>query len=1123
MYDEMTHHRPVTHTERVAARNAHRVPDCKLFMGIHSLTITVPSQVKGSLLLHVSSGGISHSFPLVLDNKSEATKTMTFRPAISTTSLSSTGPKMGLWNLADYHGGQAVDLVLEQSRFLGMKKRRMGKGRITLRTLLSHQDHLCATAAMSTLENPFYATFTASIEPEERLLLERRSHRYGSMAASSTTAVPVTGGGGGVGVGAGSTATTSSTGKKVRLASKEFMQLNSHFSTSSTAPTHRIESTEYETVPTTGTPSVTVTLTYRVMLLRRCLHVAEIPFTIPWSHIFTTISPDLVAAIKAAPSWATPPTGSPSPPSSSLSSSSSSTASPAASSSLTPPSTTTLYVSEMHILVAFAPTPLLIEVMKTLAWRHCLDDALTSKSNGGHVPLEFALRYQQPHALYEQNNLYELLQRTGRMCFPRLSDGRDTVLHAAIGGNNAVALDLLCRFLKKYGPEFLVSDTGHPVNRHLSLSTLLEWPDHEGYTPLMLACSLPHHREQMLRTLLLAGADVAAIQVRHGYNVLSCAVVHGHAVAVDILLSLMKEPSEVMLIAVPQPMPMPMPTPAPTITPATAAAAANTGGAVAGAGMGGDLDGDDAFFAATATAAANNHVHHAAPPPALAPANTTVYQPPPDALSRHLRHNARSRHLLRDSQLETGGFFNRLALYICQPAQRQRDTGRTALHLAVLHGHVTITLQLLEIGLSLLDVDVQQEHVFHVLWHPLAIATPTATTAAGAGAAAATASLWTTRERLLQEALLPYEAERWHQYRDVVQPRSWEWMLRRQVPFLQRNVHGQHSIDLGLIRWLTTMTMTGSGAASGSGSGKGGGRSPREVVRTMLLQLVELLLSDYELPTITGPTVVVAEGNSSTSTRSHVSAGGSGRTVGGSSSSGGGSGSGSGNGSTLSPSLSPASPAPPASPSSPSSQLPSSSSLSPVPLSPSPPQRWSSRHIDRVWLTALRHVLSVASEAAAEQVEEEAAAATEAQERQRRVGLQRFFEAVVVETLRVAGAVTLGHTSTATSELVDRAVALCDSLRHVAVSLVAIALIRQVLTAVRAAVDPSELFRTPVSSPVKSTVASVDGTTTTVAATVIVENNVEDGDDDVADRADYLFALTALSLKTLTDLQSTTL
>eukprot|EP01042_Synura_sphagnicola_P031399 gene31399-40430_t len=314
------------------ARPASRVPDCNLYLGIHSLAITVPSQVKGSLLLHVSSGGISHSFPLVLDSKSEATKTMTFRPATSATSLSSTGPKMGLWNLADYHGGQAIDLVLEQSRFLGMKKRRLGKGRVTLRTLLSHQDQLCASAAMSTLDNPFFATFTTSIEPEERLLfLERRSHRYGSVAA---TQVPGGGGGGGGGAAAGSTTTATSTGKKVRLASKEFMQLNSHFSTSSAAPTHRIESAEYETVPHVATaaagcwtPTVTVTLTYRLMLLRRCLQLGEIPFTIPWSHMLATMSPEHAAVVRAASSSSSSsltgprPPLSPPPPSSSSSSS----------------------------------------------------------------------------------------------------------------------------------------------------------------------------------------------------------------------------------------------------------------------------------------------------------------------------------------------------------------------------------------------------------------------------------------------------------------------------------------------------------------------------------------------------------------------------------------------------------------------------------------------------------------------------------------------------------------------------------------------------------------------------------------------------------------------------------
>jgi ankyrin repeat protein len=85
------------------------------------------------------------------------------------------------------------------------------------------------------------------------------------------------------------------------------------------------------------------------------------------------------------------------------------------------------------------------------------------------------------------------------------------------------------------------------------------------------------------------------------------------------------------------------------------------------------------------------------------------------ALHRHLRANARSRHLLKGRDVAGGGHLNPLSLFCCLPAARELSSGRQAVHLAAVGGHGEALCMLLDIGVSCAETDRHGDNVFHLL------------------------------------------------------------------------------------------------------------------------------------------------------------------------------------------------------------------------------------------------------------------------------------------------------------------------------------------------------------------------------------------------------------------------
>jgi hypothetical protein len=717
-----------------------RIPDCKLFIGIHGLTMNKSALCQGRSVLHVTSSGIRQSFPLTAEKGFESNR-MFLRPS----TITSNHRSMRIWEFSDYCGCHLVEIDLEQSRYLGFKKTMIARATIPLRALLEHMDKQFQSRESGT--DALCVSYDVRLKIDEKWLSAYETLQPDAVLPVSTARE-----------------TTSQGHRRAKFPGKEFMQLNNHFSSTSTVPqpshvsanTSRMSS-EYSAIDssssaladsTTEQPNITVTLKFRVIILQRCLQKQASTISLP--HLSLLVNNLRHNSINSSTSGI-----------------------------YSPNNFTNHSCSEFHALAALAPSFLLVEVMKTLAWRGVLNRALALASSTGFYPLEYALLTSN------SDNVIELLQRTGKLCFPRLLGHSSCVLHTAIAGNNHVGLDSICRFLKKYGPEFLVSDTGMPVNRHLSLSTLLEWRDEHDCTPLMLACLLPQ-RDHMVRILLLSGADTAAIQTATGHNALLCACIQGHSSTVEILLSLMNNIGDIGEF-------VDTPYHPPITTPAIAAGGTAGAGAVDAVNTGPHADYLDG---AAPTAFAPGGAMVVLPPTGAATATAATGAPPrlhhhhhhhhhhQDALLRHVRQNARSRQILRGTSIAHGGFFNRLALFACQPAQRELPTQRTALHLALLGKHREIAFLLLDTGLSLLDVDIYQENGFHMLLHDSHSTVPSPSSSSFAVSYD------------LFKLFLPVEIKRWQQYQVELRPRAWELMMRQRIPFLQRNIRGEHVVDI---------------------------------------------------------------------------------------------------------------------------------------------------------------------------------------------------------------------------------------------------------------------------------------------------------------------------------------
>eukprot|EP01040_Poterioochromonas_malhamensis_P012465 gene12465-13636_t len=197
-------------------------------------------------------------------------------------------------------------------------------------------------------------------------------------------------------------------------------------------------------------------------------------------------------------------------------------------------------MTDFHILVAQAPSPVVVEVMKSLAWRGVLPKVLSSPTSLGFWPLEVALR------VGNATSVLELLQRTGYLCFPPLLPKHSSPLHHVIVGKSSLCYEYLQKFLKKYGggprsPTARGNRQQQQLYENLTWDNCLEWKDGNDDTPFTLACSLPQ-RISFIRELLLAGANLAAINSRTNRTGFMHACEHGDRELVEILLSIQDIP-----------------------------------------------------------------------------------------------------------------------------------------------------------------------------------------------------------------------------------------------------------------------------------------------------------------------------------------------------------------------------------------------------------------------------------------------------------------------------------------------------------------------------------------------------------------------------------------------------
>jgi ankyrin repeat protein len=197
-------------------------------------------------------------------------------------------------------------------------------------------------------------------------------------------------------------------------------------------------------------------------------------------------------------------------------------------------------VSEFHLLALKSPISVLVETMKSLAWRGVLARALANPTSLGYWPLEVAILGGNSVAVLE------LLQRTGHLCIPPLLPKASSPFHLCVKGNSLSCFGYIQRFLKKYG-ERTVNHRRQSGSRQsgesMTFENCLEWRDENQHTPLSLACSLPG-RLPIIKELLLLGADIASVNGTTGLTPFIYLCANGDIEAVTTFLSLQEAPSQ---------------------------------------------------------------------------------------------------------------------------------------------------------------------------------------------------------------------------------------------------------------------------------------------------------------------------------------------------------------------------------------------------------------------------------------------------------------------------------------------------------------------------------------------------------------------------------------------------
>jgi len=190
--------------------------------------------------------------------------------------------------------------------------------------------------------------------------------------------------------------------------------------------------------------------------------------------------------------------------------------------------------SELHALVAHAPSHVVVEVMRGLARKKALDRALSLRSPRGCILDEALLSGQAA-------NVLEILQRCGGSSF-HITAGQSCPVHSAVRGGSLLCTEYLCRYLKKYGWK---SVSGPGATQWNSCFTAkLDWLDEHGYTPLALACSISG-REDIAVYLINLGADLGIANTQQSKcTPLMYACQTGGSKIVSALLAHVKSPRD---------------------------------------------------------------------------------------------------------------------------------------------------------------------------------------------------------------------------------------------------------------------------------------------------------------------------------------------------------------------------------------------------------------------------------------------------------------------------------------------------------------------------------------------------------------------------------------------------
>ena len=420
-------------------------------------------------------------------------------------------------------------------------------------------------------------------------------------------------------------------------------------------------------------------------------------------------------------------------------------------------------LSELHLLAATAPSGVVVEVMRALARKDSLPSALEICTTGckldhatcipTHPPrsLELSSRRGEgstsrvpavPNSsfsafdlalLYRQENtVLEMLQRCGSLCFANITMGKASPLHFAVRGGSTPCVEYLGRYLKKYGARKVTGPGARLWNS--SLSAKLEWRDEQDDTVLGLACRCAGSASAYAIAiyLLILGSDSGAVNNQSKYTPLMYACHSGAGQLISALLSIVKSTQDIT---------------------------------------------DGILNVGDVTSILNNTAVLDVEPAVRAEIQVAIASAAQaarsGALAVHLYANQRSSNILRGRNPAEGGYFNPLAMYLCDPARRDDLLGRHALHIATQYGSGEMVGMLLEIGMSCADVDFMGDNAFHI--------------AARRG------------DRAVVLRLIEYEQQQWTVHKDLVkQGKSLEVMLHRAQALLGRNVVGDTPVDVAM-------------------------------------------------------------------------------------------------------------------------------------------------------------------------------------------------------------------------------------------------------------------------------------------------------------------------------------